>query len=168
MAMTTCKECKQAVSTKATACPHCGAKITRTSGCAWIAFAVIAVPIGIAIVAQFAAGPPPPTPTEQRARLSDAECVKDLQCWGERHQARATTACTPAVIALAKWDHEWTDGALGSKFGKWFMGRAAGTIIYQGDSLKLQNGFGAWQPVKYYCEFNPATGATKAEIATNE
>lgn len=31
MALTTCKECNREISTKATACPHCGAKVAHTS-----------------------------------------------------------------------------------------------------------------------------------------
>ena len=34
--MTTCKECKAQISTTADACPHCGAKRKKTSGCAVI------------------------------------------------------------------------------------------------------------------------------------
>lgn len=36
MAMTTCKECKAQISTNAEACPQCGAKRKKTSGCAII------------------------------------------------------------------------------------------------------------------------------------
>jgi hypothetical protein len=36
MAMTTCKECKAQISTTAAACPQCGAKPKKTSGCAII------------------------------------------------------------------------------------------------------------------------------------
>lgn len=34
MAMTKCKECGSEISTKAEACPKCGAKVTKSSGCA--------------------------------------------------------------------------------------------------------------------------------------
>ena len=33
MALTKCKECKKEVSTKAEACPHCGARLKEKSGC---------------------------------------------------------------------------------------------------------------------------------------
>lgn len=36
MAMTTCKECKAQISTTADACPQCGAKRRKTSGCAMV------------------------------------------------------------------------------------------------------------------------------------
>jgi hypothetical protein len=35
--------------------------------------------------------------------------------------------------------------------------KAKGTIIYTGDKVKFQNGFGAWQHMIYHCEFDPAT-----------
>jgi hypothetical protein len=52
MAMTRCKECGTEISTKAEACPKCGAKVARTSmaalgGLAIIAFIVISVAIGV-------------------------------------------------------------------------------------------------------------------------
>lgn len=47
MAMTKCKECKAAISTKAEACPQCGAKRPKpTSGCAMI----MAIAIGLVFV----------------------------------------------------------------------------------------------------------------------
>lgn len=46
MAITKCKECGGEVSTKADACPKCGAKMpARTSGCAWIVAIFIGVPV---------------------------------------------------------------------------------------------------------------------------
>lgn len=51
MAMTTCKECGGELSTKAEACPKCGAKVQRTSVAAWgclaiVAFVVVSAAIG--------------------------------------------------------------------------------------------------------------------------
>ena len=36
MALVKCKECGSEISNKAAACPKCGAKVRRTSGCAWL------------------------------------------------------------------------------------------------------------------------------------
>lgn len=165
MAMTTCKECGHALSTAAAACPSCGAKISRTSGCAWIALMLVGLPILVAAIYPFFLDPPAPTEAERRRALSAEECKRDLQCWGERHQAAAAVPCSTAVIALAKWDHEWTTNFQPARFNRWTAGRSSGTILYQGDALKLQNGFGAWQHVKYYCEFAPQSGTATAEIA---
>lgn len=41
MAMTKCKECGKDISTKADACPNCGAKQVRTSGCAKVVLVLL-------------------------------------------------------------------------------------------------------------------------------
>jgi hypothetical protein len=41
MAMIKCKECKQEISNKADACPHCGAKVKKPTGCATILIGII-------------------------------------------------------------------------------------------------------------------------------
>lgn len=46
MAMTKCKECGADISTKAEACPKCGARQPRpTSGCAWLVAIFVALPL---------------------------------------------------------------------------------------------------------------------------
>lgn len=50
MAMTTCRECKAQISTTAAACPQCGAKPKKTSGCAIIVAAFIGLFLLSAIV----------------------------------------------------------------------------------------------------------------------
>mgnify|MGYP006890186188 CR=1 FL=1 len=50
MAMTTCKECKAQISTTAEACPQCGAKPKKTSGCAIIVAAFFGLILLSAIV----------------------------------------------------------------------------------------------------------------------
>lgn len=52
MAMTKCKECGTEISTTADACPKCGAKQVRTSGCAKVALGVIAFFVFVTIVGQ--------------------------------------------------------------------------------------------------------------------
>ena len=52
MAMTKCKECGNAISTKADACPKCGAKQVRTSGCAKVVLIFLGVMVFLAIVGQ--------------------------------------------------------------------------------------------------------------------
>ncbi len=52
MALTTCKECGNEISTKAEACPKCGAKIVRTSGCAKVVLGIILLFILLAAIGQ--------------------------------------------------------------------------------------------------------------------
>lgn len=51
MALTKCKECGAEISTKALACPKCGAKIVKTSGCAKFALALIVLFVAIGFFA---------------------------------------------------------------------------------------------------------------------
>lgn len=98
MAMTVCKECKAQISTTAEACPQCGAKPKKTSGCALI----VAAFLGLFVLSAMMRGcsgdtsppvtplsnsapvaiapaepPPPPDPvaelTESKATLDDVE-----------------------------------------------------------------------------------------------
>lgn len=50
MAMTKCKECGNEISTKADACPKCGAKQVRTSGCAKVALVFIVGTVFLAVI----------------------------------------------------------------------------------------------------------------------
>lgn len=79
-------------------------------------------------------------------RRKEAECSTDLRCWGDKHHLRATVACARYVERLAKYQHEWTDGWFEPKFSRFrWKDKAKGQLTYIGDSIKFQNGFGAWQ-----------------------
>lgn len=52
MAMTKCKECGTEISTTADACPKCGAKLVRTSGCAKIVLGFFGLVVFLMIVGQ--------------------------------------------------------------------------------------------------------------------
>ncbi len=45
MAISKCKECGKEISSKATSCPHCGAKITKTSVVTWAVLGLIVVAV---------------------------------------------------------------------------------------------------------------------------
>lgn len=84
MAMATCKECGGAVSTKAGVCPHCGAKIKRTSGVTWLVLGFLVI-VGGAVLgpamrgsddgasgnAQKAAALPGKTPEQVKAEAAE-------------------------------------------------------------------------------------------------
>lgn len=52
MAMTKCKECGNEISTKADACPKCGAKQVRTSGCAKVVLFFLVAIVLLAMIGQ--------------------------------------------------------------------------------------------------------------------
>ena len=89
-------------------------------------------------------------------RSKEASCRSDLQCWGDRHGLRAAQKCRPQVERLAKFQYEWTDGWLGTKFPRFrWRNKSKGQLTYFGDSIKFQNGFGAWQFHVYSCDYDP-------------
>lgn len=89
-------------------------------------------------------------------RKKDADCKTDLQCWGDKHSIKASFACRPYVERLAKYQFEWTDGWLDTKFSRFrWKNKAKGQVTYVGDKIKFQNGFGAWQYATYTCDYDP-------------
>ena len=105
-------------------------------------------------------------PTEDELEASkDLRCRHDLQCWGDKHHMEATFACQPLIESRAKYTYDWTDGWLGSKFEKimWDDWKIR-TLLYGGDSVRFQNGFGAWQNMAYWCKYNPATGGAELTV----
>ena len=105
-------------------------------------------------------------PTEsEKEEGKELACRQDLQCWGDKHILSATLACRPLIERSAKYDYEWTDGWLGSKLQKFrWKDRRAGVLSYYGDKVKFQNGFGAWQHVGYWCDYNPETKWASARV----
>ncbi|WP_259215720.1 zinc ribbon domain-containing protein [Shewanella baltica] len=89
---------------------------------------------------------------------TDAECLKTLQCWGEKHAISAGAYCQRPIEKLAKYSFEWLDGAFTPRFSYYrWKDQSQGLVTYIGDKIKLQNGFGAWSNYTYECDFNPAT-----------
>ena len=88
-------------------------------------------------------------------------CRNDLKCWGYRHRGDAISTCTPLIEGMAKYTYKWT----GSKFESFtWKDRIAGTVAYQGNKIRFQNGFSAWQNMSYWCIYNPATKTAEAEV----
>lgn len=180
MALIKCGECGREVSDKAAACPQCGAPVA--SALPPPAPAVIppppkkksnhigCLPTTIVIIATLwlvgkcsssgttpsapAAGPAAPV----AAVDAEANCRKDLKCWGDKHNAMATVRCTAAVEREAKHQAEWTDDWTEVKFPRFgWADQDKGTLNYLGDKVKFQNGFGAWTNMIYSCTYDPST-----------
>ncbi len=92
---------------------------------------------------------------EAAKQQKEAECLADVQCLASRNTVGAALACKTAVERLANYDFKWTDQLLDIKFPKirW-RDQSKGQITFIGDSLKVQNGFGAWQNVVYSCDYD--------------
>ena len=102
--------------------------------------------------------------TNSTSQVPDAECIKTLQCWGERHMVDASVRCDDFVERLAKNNFEWTDGILEPKFSHYrWKNETTGEVTYIGDKIKFQNGFGAWIFHTYECDLD-ATGQSVTDV----
>ena len=105
----------------------------------------------------------PPTEPAQTPTPTRTTNWKEI---AEKHLAEANTYCANRVERLGKYDFEWTDGWLELKFSRYLPSENPGVIIYMGDKIKFQNGFGAWQPHIYVCEFDTRTNTVLDVSAT--
>jgi len=158
MAMTKCKECGQEVSTKAKKCPSCGVDNPGVTAKDQLIGVVILFVIIGAVVTMCSSGDDDAPEAAAPPRVDDATCMKDLQCWGDRHTGAAGVYCDDKVESLASYSARWTDGMLEPKFSHFrWLNKDQGTLTFIGDKIELQNGFGAWQNHIYECDYNPAT-----------
>lgn len=83
-------------------------------------------------------------------------CGGNAVCFGQKYMARATVFCSKQVERIAKYDFKWTDSWYQAKYDRiaW-KDKEKGWLIYAGDKIKFQNGFGAWGNFKYFCHYDP-------------
>jgi hypothetical protein len=92
--------------------------------------------------------------SEELAQLrSDIACSTDVDCVAQNNIIVDTAICKDAIQGKARWDYEWTGSAL--IFSSWHFNphrhTKDGIVDYYGDSLRFQNGFGAWMNMVYRC-----------------
>ncbi len=94
MAMTKCKECETDISTTADACPKCGAKQIRTSGCAKIVAICIGLLILFYLIGHFGGDSSDrSTPATSSSASSASSPVKSLH------------PLTPAPVVGSQWNY---------------------------------------------------------------
>ena len=83
----------------------------------------------------------------------------DARCVVAKVIVPATTACAAAVEELAGFGVRWRDaGAAAPKFDRFtWLQQARGTVTLAGDRAEFRNAAGAYLPVAYGCDFDPAT-----------
>ena len=88
----------------------------------------------------------------------------DARCVVAKVIVPATTACAAAVEELAGFGVRWRDaGAAAPKFDRFtWLQQARGTVTLAGDRAEFRNAAGAYLPVAYGCDFDPATLAVLA------
>ena len=175
MALVECYECDQQVSTKAKACPHCGAEgpfseVPSRMGPSFLSptgevllgfFIGIIGIVLLALLFSFLFGVEKSDAPIAEYREEDTkrnQCRYDLDCWGRRHIPEAAAYCQPRIERLGKYNHEWTNGAFEQIFHRYkWKDRDRGHVTYIGSKVKFQNGFGAYQRHVYECDFDPGT-----------
>lgn len=164
MALIKCKECGKDVSTKAEKCPGCGAPVESQGVISKLVGNALSVLALAFFVMLFFGGTEKKSATEEAKpkpeapKISDAECMKDIQCWYERIKSDALWPCTQEIERTPSFSFRWTDKFLDPKFSKvrW-VDQSTGKIALIGDKIEVQNQFGAYQGFIYECEFDPST-----------
>lgn len=157
MALVKCHECGKDVSTQAAACPGCGVKprpVPKPSSKRDRTMATVVALVGVGIAAAFVLADDGPE-AQAKKQAEEVACTQDLSCWGERNSIAAEVRCPDRVERLATHSVHWRDGTKMTHF-RW-KDKSAGIVTYLGDRAEFQNGFGAYTPVVYECDFDPAT-----------
>lgn len=110
-----------------------------------------------------------PTTEEIRARKEreaadaaavETQCVADLKCLAERHLISANSECRVPIERLGRYDSRWDKSVFEPRFSHYrWKDQAQGIVTYIGDRISFQNGFGAWMPHTYECDFNTKSRA---------
>ena len=103
--------------------------------------------------------------TEAAHARQDRACRQNARCWAMKHFDKVIPFCLYRIERRAKYDYEWTNGFFEPKFDSFtWKDRQVGIVRYRGDSIKFQNGFGAWQRLSYACDYNSTTGAISVQL----
>ncbi|WP_213881199.1 hypothetical protein [Pseudomonas sp. dw_358] len=182
MALIKCSECGGKLSTKANSCPHCGAvrigesledqsvreAKERISHKRKVLFVIV---VCVAFVV-FVSTHPAKEPTDlekaqdaiaadvamERQKADDAACAKDLQCWAKKVEPDASYPCKKAIEKSTEFAFRWTGGLVDIGFQqiRW-LDQSSGKITFIGDTIEVQNMYGAYEPRTYECDYDPAT-----------
>ncbi len=105
------------------------------------------------------AGDVPTGPT----RVPTPEISKDEQCLREPGCAAdnddwlfdAGYDCGRQIENLAAYDYDWINSRVDRRFDQLMVQSDQKSILYLGDYVRFQNGFGAWQRMSYSCKYDP-------------
>lgn len=157
MALTTCKECGHKVSTDAEHCPGCGIKnpVAVNSGVVRIlggalggAFALLIV---VSLISQC---------SSSSKELNDAACKAELKCWAEKSIVDAGIDCKRHIEKLSPYSSRWSTEKSFERFSRYgWLNKEKATLTFVGDKIEFQNGFGAFQPHVYECNYDPISKA---------
>ena len=156
MALTTCSACHGQVSSDAKTCPHCGKPLDTDDRIARAIPGILGCLAVLYFISQCGAPAPTPAPTPPPAQNREeiAACRADIKCTGQRNAIAASFACQRELEAYAKYAARWSDDWPSWVYNEW-PDTDKTAIVYLGDRLQLQNGFGAWENYIYSCTYDP-------------
>lgn len=96
--------------------------------------------------------------SEAERAAKDMACLRDIDCLANKTswQSAGGLACESLVEDQALYSARWTDGLAESKFSKVALQAPTyKSFRLLGDKVEFQNGFGAWQRMRYTCEYDP-------------
>ncbi len=96
----------------------------------------------------------------RREDIRQAACRRTFSCWANEHLSTADRACRRGLEDMARYQARWTTRMGERRFSRFeSLDGRPDVIVYSGDRIELQNGFGVWQTHTYACAYNPGTGA---------
>src|SRR5690606_34728933 len=124
MAMTKCSECGTEISTKAEACPKCGAKQVRTSGCAKVVLAFIIVFVGLMIIGQCSrdSSSPGPSNTTPSSRASGSSPPAS--------EPKAEPVPPPEPKVGSQWRYTRDKDPMGNGTSYWAFVQSSNTVSF--------------------------------------
>lgn len=163
MAMTKCKECGNEVSTKATSCPKCGAKINRTSWFTKLIAGFIGLVVIISIFSSISASnKQEKRVAEEQARIASLtpeqrekeDAQRKLQAEAQQLADQMQSASGACMLFIKKVLHDpssaefshSSESIVSNKGNTWTVVRP----------VRAKNGLGALVREKYLCTMNRA------------
>lgn len=86
-------------------------------------------------------------------RLANPDRTQEIY---DKYRSQALALCVPMIEQRAKWSHRWTDGWGEPRFDRYQI-LEDNRIVYIGNHIEFQNGFGAWSRHTYRCTYDPRT-----------
>jgi hypothetical protein len=175
MALIKCVDCGQKISDAAPSCPSCGRPKTAaapvadknapsaTRGILSLLFVLFFIGAVVSTcnssnssssAASSNPTPPPPPAPDSPATLNDAKALD------AKYEIPANSSCgveaDDYLRSIAKYDFKWDDtGFLESKFDKYLVNVVSpGVLTTVSHKAKLQNGFGAYQHIELFCDYD--------------
>jgi hypothetical protein len=92
----------------------------------------------------------------QEEKEKEDQCKKSVQCWGESQAFYAFSSCKERIEELAEFRFEWIDiNFLERRFSAYrWLDEKNLTIVFSGDTIRMENKFGAWQIFTYECDYD--------------